>query len=163
MKDVDATLEQRVCDAVSAWYESKRNKRGNVNTNVMCVGIAVTELLKAQFPLTDEVIRSDGESQVRGISGSAVSRVLKAHGELREFTSEGGRTSRGSLPMAQELAGIINRALPQDVEDGTREAIAGALQAYFVQRIRPGLLREAAAEGRARPRKAHIDGGCRHP
>lgn len=77
-------------EAVRAWYESKRSRKGNVNTNVTCVGLAVAELLKKNFPLTDDVVKSEKGSQVRGLSGSMVSRVLKEHGERQEFTSEGG-------------------------------------------------------------------------
>ena len=39
-------------NAAVDWYEGKRSKKGNVNTNIMCVGLAVAELLKSSFPLT---------------------------------------------------------------------------------------------------------------
>lgn len=98
-------------NAAVDWYEGKRSKKGNVNTNIMCVGLAVAELLKNSFPLTDKIVKSENDSQVRGLSGSMVSRILKDNGVEQEFTSEGGRTSRGSLPAAQELAGILNGRL----------------------------------------------------
>ena len=31
--------DKGILDAIELWYESKRNKRGNVNRNVMAVGI----------------------------------------------------------------------------------------------------------------------------
>ena len=122
-------------EAVRAWYESKRSKKGNVNTNVMCVGLAVAELLKTTFPLTDDVVKTEKGSQVRGLSGSMVSRVLRGHGEFQEFTSEGGRTSRGSLPTAQELAALLNDVLSDGLEDGEREHIASKMQKFFVRCI----------------------------
>jgi len=117
------------------WYESKRSKKGNVNTNIMCVGLAMAELLKCHFPLTDDVVKSEEGSQVRGLSGSMVSRVLKEYGEEQEFTSEGGRTSRGSLPKAQELASILNELYPDGLDEEEREVVAKTLQDYFVRRI----------------------------
>ena len=122
-------------EAAMDWYEGKRSKKGNVNTNIMCVGLAVAELLKNDFPLTDDIVKSEKGSQVRGLSGAMVSRVLKEYGEEQEFTSEGGRTSRGSLPIAQELAGILNRLYPDGLAEYERASVAKSLQNYFVRRI----------------------------
>lgn len=117
------------------WYEGKRSKKGNVNTNVMCVGLAVSELLKDAFPLTDAVVKTDKGSQVRGLSGALVSRILRDHGEEQEFTSEGGRTSRGSLPTAQEFAGVLNDYFAEGLNEKDRVEVANALQLYFVRCI----------------------------
>lgn len=129
------TAPSRALESAMDWYESKRSKRGNVNTNIMCVGLAIAELLKNDFPLTDEVVKSEKGSQVRGLSGNMVSRVLKEYGEEQEFTSEGGRTSRGSLPTAQELVSILNGLFPDGLIADERIAVANTLQGYFVQRI----------------------------
>lgn len=121
--------------AAMDWYESKRSKSGNVNTNIMCVGLAIAELLKNDFPLTDDIVKTDEGSQVRGLSGSMVSRVLKEYGEQQEFTSEGGRTSRGSLPQAQKLAALLNGLFEDGLSDEDRAEVAKTLQKYFVRRI----------------------------
>ena len=113
-------VSDRVLGAAKSWYEGKRAKTGNVHTNIMCVGIAVAELLKSSFPLTEDIVRSEGKTQVRGLSGSLVSRVLKEHGETQEFTSEGGRTSRGTLPAAQEFADILNDLFPNGLAEADR-------------------------------------------
>ena len=122
-------------EAAVDWYEGKRAKSGNINTNVMCVGLAVSELLKSDFPITDDVVKTDKGSQVRGLSGSMVSRVFKEHGEMQEFTSEGGRTSRGSLPTAQELASVLNRLFGDGLSEEERLDVADTLQRYFVRCI----------------------------
>ena len=121
--------------AAESWYEGKRSKTGNVHTNIMCVGIAVSELLKSSFPLTEDIVRTEKKTQVRGLSGSLVSRVLKEHGETQEFTSEGGRTSRGTLPAAQEFADILNNLFPNGIAEADRTEAAEALQSYFVRCI----------------------------
>lgn len=122
-------------NAAVDWYEGKRSKKGNVNTNIMCVGLAVAELLKNSFPLTDKIVKSENDSQVRGLSGSMVSRILKDNGVEQEFTSEGGRTSRGSLPAAQELAGILNGLFAEGLMEKDRIVVAKGLQNYFVRCI----------------------------
>ena len=129
------TAADRALEAAMDWYEGKRSKSGNVNTNVMCVGVAIAELLKSDFPLTEDIVKSEKKSQVRGLSGSMISRVLKEHGEEQEFTSEGGRTSRGSLPIAQEFAGLLNGLFPQGLTEKERQDVASTLEAYFVKRI----------------------------
>ena len=130
-----SSAADRALEAAMDWYEGKRSKKGNVNTNIMCVGLAVAELLKNDFPLTDGIVKSEKGSQVRGLSGTMVSRVLKEFGEEQEFTSEGGRTSRGSLPTAQELASILNGLYPDGLAEGERASVAETLQGYFVRRI----------------------------
>ena len=82
-------------NAAVDWYEGKRSKKGNVNTNIMCVGLAVAELLKNSFPLTDKIVKSENDSQVRGLSGSMVSRILKDNGVEQEFMSSCGAGASG--------------------------------------------------------------------
>lgn len=129
------TPAERALAAAMDWYEGKRSKSGNVNTNIMCVGLAIAELLKNDFPLTDDVVKTDEGSQVRGLSGGMVSRVLREYGEQQEFTSEGGRTSRGSLPQAQKLASLLNDLFEDGLTDADRADVAQTLQKYFVRRI----------------------------
>lgn len=73
--------DKDILDAIELWYESKRSKRGNVNRNVMAVGIGISELLQNRFPLTDDYVQSDKGSQVRGLSGACIKTVLARHGE----------------------------------------------------------------------------------
>lgn len=125
-----------VLDAIEVWYESKRGKNGNINRNVMAVGIGISELLQNRFPLTPDYVQSDKGSQVRGLSGACIKSVLARHGEGRAFASEGGRTSRGTLPMALELADIINSNLPIGLDEIARIENANKIADFFVDRIR---------------------------
>ncbi|MGG7652710.1 DUF4928 family protein [Kocuria rosea] len=98
-----------VLSEVGRWYRDQR-KGERVNTNVMNVGLIVSEMIRGGLPITTERLLSNGESQVRGLSGSSVARILERHGETRPFTAEGGRTSRGTLPLARSLQQIINES-----------------------------------------------------
>lgn len=118
------------------WYESNRKRSGNVNTNVMASGLAIAELLRVQFPLSEDSIKSEKNSQVKGLSGKLIKDILARHGEKRKFTSEGGRTSRGTLVIATNFALALSEALsPFSPSGADRESIANALQTYFVKCI----------------------------
>lgn len=128
---INAALE-----VATVWYESHRNKKGGVNTNVMTSGMAVAELLNECFPLTAESIKSEKKSQVKGLSGTLAKRVLAKYGETRKFTSEGGRTSRGTLEIATEFAlGLTDKLVPLELDENGRHEVADALQSYFVERV----------------------------
>lgn len=129
----DKSLDQTALEVAGAWYESHRNAKGNVNTNVMTSGMAIGELLRDHFPLTADTIKSEKNSQVKGLSGKLVKTVLSRFGEERKFTSEGGRTSRGTLVIATELAEHITEAIaPFDPTQEQRERLADELQRFLI-------------------------------
>lgn len=132
-----AAAETSILQAVSSWYESQRKTTGNVDTNSMTVGLILGDHLKLSFPLDRAVYATD--TQVRGLSGTRISQILAAHGDSRRFTSEGGRTSRGTLKKADELAATINKAGLDAGYDTLAEEektkVIHALQGWFVSKI----------------------------
>lgn len=125
-------------DAVSEWYESKRQADGSVNRNVMAVGLIISEHLKSAFPLRDDAYLT--RTQVKGLSGRRVAEILGRHGEARPFASEGGRTSRGTRELAVELASLVNgvgeRGGLAGAGEGIRVEVAERMQLWFVEKIR---------------------------
>lgn len=123
--------------AASDWYESKRDRASHVNMNVMSVGLLLAEYMADGLPLQEPTYLAS--SQVRGLSGSRIRSILAAHGENRTFTSEGGRTSRKSAPLAKELASILNSAALgaglADLSDSERGDVSHGLQCWFVERV----------------------------
>ena len=123
-------------ETVTDWYEDNRAKSGHVNSNVMTSALAVAELLRDEFPLTEEHILSNGGSQVHGLSGNFVKKVLDRFDEHRSFTAEGGRTSRGSVKLAQGLRERLNNSLKDvTLDESERAEVADAIQAHIVERI----------------------------
>lgn len=123
-------------EVVTNWYEDNRKKNGHVNTNVMTSALAVAELLRDEFPLTKEHVLSHGGTQVHGLSGPFVKRVLDRFDEHRSFTSEGGRTSRGTVGLALSLRERLNDSLNEvALGEGDRARVADAIQALVVERI----------------------------
>ncbi|CAN7410366.1 DUF4928 family protein [Pseudarthrobacter oxydans] len=131
------SVAETLTEAVAQWYESKRLRSGAISTNVMTVGLIICEHLRRSFPLERSTYATG--SQVQGISGARVTQILAAHGESRRFTSEGGRTSRGTLPKAEELAKRINEvafgAGYMELGGDEREAVINDLQRWFVSRV----------------------------
>ncbi|MCK9868102.1 DUF4928 family protein [Nocardiopsis dassonvillei] len=128
---------EALSEALEAWYEDLRDARGNVNSNVMCAGLYMTQFLAAHFPLEGEHYST--QSQVKTASGKQAQNLLAEHGETRKFTSEGGRTSRATLGHAHALAGLFNdqgvAAGLNDLKEPERIAVAANLQGWFVKRI----------------------------
>lgn len=131
-------VRDTVLAPVIDWYESKRASTGKVHTNVMAVGLIVTEYMAKGVPITTDAYR--GDTQIKGISGGSIKKILAKHQEIRPFLREGGRTSRGSIVHADDLATMISDAavaggyhtLPAD----DQAVVRNALQEWFVERVR---------------------------
>lgn len=124
--------------SVEPWYEGKRRSNGSINTNVMTVGLVMIDHMVGAFPLDEQHYLTS--SQVRNLGGARIRAILSHHDESRQFTSEGGRTSRGTVGLARELADVLNTSpgaepyLNSTVEE--QEEIRYRLRAWFVARIR---------------------------
>ncbi|MBF57121.1 MAG: hypothetical protein CME80_05285 [Halomonas sp.] len=132
-KDV---LTKQYLDAASAWYENQRAKNGAMNTNVMNVGLAVSRMVADGLPISNERLFSKGKSQVRGLSGSTIAKILETHGETRLFTREGGRTSRGTVHLAEQFRDILNDITPFHSEGLPTIDISFLLEDFFTKCVR---------------------------
>ncbi|WP_445374633.1 DUF4928 family protein [Photorhabdus tasmaniensis] len=107
MSEKDIFAEQYL-NVAKVWYENQRAENGSMNTNVMNVGLVVSHMIADGFPIDDSRLYSEGRSQVRGLSGSTIAKILEQHGETRLFTREGGRTSRGTIHLAVSFRDAMN-------------------------------------------------------
>lgn len=123
---------------IQPWYEGKRQTNGSMNTNVMTVGLVMIDHMAGAFPLDEKHYLTS--SQVRNLGGARIRAILSRHDESRPFTSEGGRTSRGTVGLARELADVLNTSLGAgaylDSTTEEQEAIRYLLRAWFIARIR---------------------------
>lgn len=131
------SIANAILGPVAHWYEGHRKKTGSIDSNVMCAGMYVTEFLASAFPLTREVYAA--KSQVKAASGAKARALLKDHGEHRQFTKEGGRTSRATIRHAETLADLINSIGGQhgvaSLTQLERRLLAALLQRWFVIRV----------------------------
>ncbi|UTT45421.1 DUF4928 family protein [Micrococcus luteus] len=127
-----AELEPRLTD----WFERQRKPSGSMNTNVMTAGLIVAHKAADGLPITEERLSSNGGSQVRGLSGACVSELLREHGENRRFTSEGGRTSRGTIVTARGLNDLLTSFVLEHPEAATLNVdLAFRAEEYFVRHL----------------------------
>ena len=123
--------------ALVIWYDAHRPAPGReAERYVVCAGLAVTERLKERFPLqrADYVTQ---KNQVR-TSGRFVQGLIEARlGSSPLYASEGGRTTRGTVPAAEALAARFN-ALPAltALTAAERDALATALQDWLIEKAR---------------------------
>ena len=78
--------------------------------------LVVLERLKDKYILDLDAHRAPGKGQIRGLTPSAVKRILAKFGETRPFLVEGGRTNRGG-PAAVEALFAVLRPLDLESED----------------------------------------------
>ncbi|WP_279051301.1 DUF4928 family protein [Cedecea davisae] len=124
-------------NAAKKWYEEQRTKTGKINTNVMNAGLIVSHMVSEGLPIDDERLYSEGKSQVRGLSGSTIEKILGANGEKRYFTSEGGRTSRGTVHLAASYRDVLNELPPTLVTTHEQfSCISAELEAFFTTCVR---------------------------
>jgi hypothetical protein len=125
-------------ESIGSWYEGKRRKKGDVFANVMSTGLYLTEFLASAFPLERDLYAA--ETQLKNASGPKAKSILAEHGETRKYPNMGGRTSRGTIVKAHELALVINTggegAGVAEFDSAERTALAFLLQQWFVERIR---------------------------
>lgn len=116
--------------ALIEWYEKEESER-----YVICAGLAVLERAKKTFPLKRSDYITKG-NQVR-TSGPLIKKILARYGETRTFASEGGRTTRGTVPAAERLVGKLN-SVPelQNLSQPDRVKIFDQLQAWLVDKVK---------------------------
>lgn len=122
--------------AAQDWYEGQRAENGAMNTNVMNAGLIVSRMMADGLPITDDRLYSNGKSQVRGLSGPAIAKILDQHGEKRIFTREGGRTSRGTVFLAAAIRDVLNDTHVSGSDPIDAVYISSKLEAFFTKCVR---------------------------
>ena len=61
------------------------------------------------FPLNPADFQTDSKGQVTGIGGGNLKKILAEHGITKQLTSEGGRTSRGSMGLMMTYVQFLNQ------------------------------------------------------
>lgn len=129
---IETALARFLAEA-DEWYEEHRKTDKVAKTNTINAGLAVSRMVRDGLPITRERLVSDGGSQVRGLSGARMRKILAEHGEHRKYTSEGGRTSRATLPKAE---GLVIRWNSVDAPNVDFACLAFHLEEYFVDKAR---------------------------
>lgn len=96
---------------------------------------AIVQLTRAfasdELPIDPNRYKTSKEGQVKGLGGSNLKRILAENGITRTLSSEGGRTSRGSMALMYAYASFINAVLDRD---GSVDF--DAIEAYWIGQVR---------------------------
>lgn len=129
-------VNERFRRDVRGWVETKR-LGGVLSDNIPAMVLLMMRHLRSGIPISQKSYRTP-KGQLAGLSGRFVERILAEHGDTLGFTSEAGRTSRGTLALADEFALWLNtwfdvRYLRPDAL--AREELARAVTADTVKLI----------------------------
>ena len=120
------------------WYDDLPTQKatGSAPRGTIAAALVVLERLQGDYDLEIAVHRAPGGSQVRGVSGTAVSRILGEFGETRRFLREGGRTNRGALGAVAKLLDSLSAADLDSLDPNVRNSILVRLQQELVEKVR---------------------------
>ena len=88
------------------------------------------------YPLRESDFITPGGGQVRGLSAPKVQKILREHGIQRQLSTEGGRTSRGTVGFVRAFADFLNRLPLADQSDSVRRQALGAIETKIVMFVR---------------------------
>ena len=151
MADV-AEVKARAVEAVKAWYYERRKKDSpksedseskeepskprEASRSAVCVGLVMVRSLKEKFPLSNEDIHTSN-GQVKGLNGERIAAILKDHKIDSTYSSMGGRTTRASMPDAQDfLARVQVVAGFADLSPQDRSAVLNACEGWLIGKVR---------------------------
>lgn len=129
-------LAREFSRSVISWIESK-SADGSVNANVPAMTLLVLRRVVDQLPV-DRLSYRTSRGHLSGLNGRFVNHVLREHGHSQTFTSEAGRTSRGTLALADEFTAWVNSWASKNVlvdSKSIRSVLVQAAEASVVEFI----------------------------
>lgn len=106
--------EEEITAIFQEWYDSlRRRKNGKLNSfptqGALCVALVILEHLKENFNLDIDAHMAKSGTQITGLSAGVGQALLKRYGENRLFSSEWGRTSRGSKKYGESVLEFVSK------------------------------------------------------
>lgn len=131
---MDNMISETFSDATMRRMESFQSSNDIFSKGKLSLVIQFTRMAKGRsFPLKAEDFQTDSKGQVTGIGGGNLKKILKDHGIAKQLTSEGGRTSRGSMGLMMAYVVFLNNwAQEADVDlDEVENYWAEEVKKYF--------------------------------
>ena len=125
-------------DSFLKWYHNLKptsSKDPTPPKGVISASLAVLDRLRENYVLLLDEHTTPGNGQIR-TSGEAVKEVLAKFGETRHYTSEGGRTNRGSLSAVKLMLKALVPAHLETMSGAERDAVLERCQAFLVEKVR---------------------------
>lgn len=125
MADLDAVLK-----AVGAFLE-KNNIA--VSKGKLCTVLFLTRrVIQASLPFPIEKLRTTKQGQVAGLGPGPIRKILIEYGITRSLGEEGGRTSRGSLGLAEDYAKLLN---DMHASGELAPALLKSVEEWWIERV----------------------------
>jgi hypothetical protein len=135
---MESNVTDRALRIFSAWFDQLKVHKvsGGPARGTIAAALLILDKLQSEFNLDlDSYKTKKGQSQIAGLSASAIAGILKKFGETRPFLKEGGRTNRGVAGdmgrMLQSIAEMKLDRLPQR----DRNLVLKRLQEFLVELI----------------------------
>lgn len=107
-------------------------EENNIHTKgPLSVVIQFTRMVQGKdYPLNSDDYKTEQEGQVAGLGGGNLKKILRDHGITQQLSSEGGRTSRGSMGLMKKYVDFLNAW-------NTEETVnLSFVEDYWVEQIR---------------------------
>ena len=119
------------------WYRRvPSQRRGFPPKGTIGGALVVLERLRDTPDLEIRIHTAPGGSQVAGVNGGAVNRILSRYGENRRFLSEGGRTNLGLRGSIERLLEALTDSGFSELDYRSRASAIDEMQAFLVQEVR---------------------------
>lgn len=121
-------------DQISDSLFTFRNTRKVTTKGSLCVPLHITRLAiewmsaGENLPIPRSQLLTEGEGQVKGLGRDRIQAILNDYGIIRVLAEEGGRTSRGSVGLAQAYADALKQLADQKLLGDIRGEIQMSLE-----------------------------------
>ncbi len=129
---------EKVASGFAQWYACLpiHQASGGPARGTIAAALVVLDRLKDKCDLSLESHRASGKSQIKGVSGAAVARILATFGETRHFLSEGGRTNRGGPGDIAKMLEVLKATRLDRLSADERKQAVTELQKFLVGKVR---------------------------
>lgn len=111
--------------------KSFQNENNIFSKGKLSVVIQFTRLVQGKaFPLNPDEFKTEKEGQVAGLGGGNLKKILKDYGITQLLSSEGGRTSRGSMGLMIKYVAFLNVCNEETAVD------LNAAEAFWAEQVR---------------------------
>jgi len=119
-------------DLERALFEfAKKNKFLN-NKGPLSLALIINDkyVRESGLPINPDELIAESKTQVKGLSGPAIKKILEKHGIHKVLAKEGGRTSRGSRENMRLLISFFNRWSQKEVIDPEE------IERFWIERVK---------------------------
>ena len=119
------------------WYQTVPNqRRGFPPKGTIGGALVVLERLRKKPELDIRKHTAPGGSQITGVGGAAVKRILSRYGESRPFLREGGRTNRGLPSSIEQLLKTLAASGFDKLSPEERGSAIEIMQVFLVEEVK---------------------------